>query len=137
MSPRITLSQTALQEIQRLKSHYCLKSSELEVSACEDLVLMIAAVSGGCMQWHYGLFFVTNQNSDGKDNLSIAYEDIELRVPEASQHLLDGLHIDYSDDLMGGGFRFSNPNAMQTCGCGSSFSNEVTTQEASNLHSCT
>jgi Fe-S cluster assembly iron-binding protein IscA len=29
--------------------------------------------------------------------------------------------LDYSEDLMGGGFRFHNPNAIETCGCGNSF----------------
>ncbi|WP_143438253.1 iron-sulfur cluster assembly accessory protein, partial [Hydrocoleum sp. CS-953] len=35
---------------------------------------------------------------------------------------LNGLTLDYSEDLMGGGFRFNNPNAKVVCGCGNSFS---------------
>ena len=35
---------------------------------------------------------------------------------------LNGLILDYSEDLMGGGFRFNNPNAKVACGCGNSFS---------------
>ena len=40
--------------------------------------------------------------------------------PESSQYL-DGLTIDYSDDLIGGGLQFTNANAGTTCGCGASF----------------
>ena len=42
-------------------------------------------------------------------------------IPSASSHLLDGIEIDYTDRLMGGGFKINNPNAASTCGCGESF----------------
>ena len=54
------------------------------------------------------------------------YEDETIRVvadPESRKYF-EGLRIDYTDDLVQSGFRFINPNAVQSCGCGSSFSCE-------------
>lgn len=47
---------------------------------------------------------------------------VEIVVDAHSLPYLDGLMLDYTEDLMGGGFRFHNPNAVQSCGCGNSFS---------------
>jgi len=47
---------------------------------------------------------------------------LEVVIDADSLPFLEGLTLDYSEDLMGGGFRFHNPNAAQTCGCGNSFS---------------
>lgn len=113
--PRITLSQTAITEIQRLRANY---------PADEPMMLMIEAEHGGCMDWYYKLSFVAT--SAVGDRPTLTHDDIEYTIPDTSRPLVDGLHIDYSDDLMGGGFRFSNPNAVQTCGCGTSFSIEPT-----------
>jgi iron-sulfur cluster assembly accessory protein len=110
----ITLSQTAIDEIRRLRANY---------PAEEPVVLIIEAAQGGCMDWYYKLSFMAKSNVG--DRPTTTHEDIEYTIPETSRLLLDGLHIDYSDDLMGGGFRFSNPNTDQTCGCGTSFSSQV------------
>ncbi len=72
------------------------------------------------MDWYYNLSFIAK--SELGDRPTQICESIEYIVLAPSLTLLDGLHIDYSNDLMGGGFRFSNPNAAQTCGCGTSFS---------------
>jgi iron-sulfur cluster assembly accessory protein len=47
---------------------------------------------------------------------------IQVAVDGQSVKTLTGLTLDYSEDLMGGGFRFHNPNATASCGCGHSFS---------------
>jgi iron-sulfur cluster assembly protein len=51
------------------------------------------------------------------------YEDGELRVVTDAQSLphVEALHVDYSDDLVEAGFRFINPRAAKSCGCGQSF----------------
>jgi len=43
-------------------------------------------------------------------------------IDDQSLDYINGLMLDYSEDLMGGGFRFHNPNAKHSCGCGNSFS---------------
>jgi iron-sulfur cluster assembly accessory protein len=54
---------------------------------------------------------------------------VQVVVDAQSISAIAGLTLDYSEDLMGGGFRFHNPNALQTCGCGNSFSlSEATPQ---------
>ena len=47
--------------------------------------------------------------------------DIRLVSEQESSKYLDGLTIDYSDDLIGGGLQFTNASAETTCGCGASF----------------
>lgn len=47
---------------------------------------------------------------------------ISVVVAQQQINYIDGLTLDYSEDMMGGGFRFHNPNAKQSCGCGNSFS---------------
>ena len=86
------------------------------------------------MDWYYNLSLL----SKGKDHDChvMNCEGIEVAVPVSNQGLLAGIHIDYSEDLMGGGFRFSNPNAAQTCGCGSSFSTNAMTEDCDTMHSC-
>lgn len=46
---------------------------------------------------------------------------LQVAIDADSVPQLDGLTLDYTEDLMGGGFRFHNPNATQICGCGNSF----------------
>jgi iron-sulfur cluster assembly accessory protein len=47
---------------------------------------------------------------------------IRFIIDNESFTYVNGLALDYSEDLMGGGFRFHNPQAITTCGCGNSFS---------------
>ncbi len=110
--PTVTFSPAAIEEIQRLKLQNSCGDS--------DAMLKLEAVRGGCIDWYYKMSFtaeVEHLNHQG-----MVAESLRLMVPTSSQQILAGLHVDYSEDLMGGGFRFLNPNAVQTCGCGNSFS---------------
>lgn len=82
--------------------------------------LRIGVTSGGCSGMTY-----TAAIEDGKPAAAdeIVYEGDGLRVvaDARSSLFLDGLQIDYSDDLIQAGFRLTNPNANKSCGCGSSF----------------
>lgn len=51
----------------------------------------------------------------------VAIDGVSLIVDSTSLMYLQGATIDYVDSLMGGGFRIENPNAVSSCGCGSSF----------------
>jgi iron-sulfur cluster assembly accessory protein len=81
--------------------------------------LRVAVVGGGCSGFSYQLDF-DDQEQDGDQ--VIDYEGFQVRVDPTSAPYLKGLQIDYVSSLHGGGFKFVNPNAAQTCGCGSSFS---------------
>lgn len=81
--------------------------------------LRVAVVGGGCSGFSYQLDF-DDKGQDG--DLVVQYDDVTVRVDPTSAQYLKGIRIDYVTSLHGGGFKFQNPNATNTCGCGSSFS---------------
>jgi iron-sulfur cluster assembly accessory protein len=85
----------------------------------ERHALRVGVVGGGCSGFSYQLDF-DDQAQDG--DVVLAYGDVQVRVDAASLQYLEGLRIDYVASLSGGGFKFVNPKATHTCGCGSSFS---------------
>lgn len=85
-----------------------------------DAYLRLAVKPGGCAGMSYDMVLDSTLRTGDK----IVYTSGDLQVitdPDSAQYL-DGLQIDYSDDLIESGFRLSNPNAQKSCGCGSSFS---------------
>ena len=59
----------------------------------------------------------------GSDDYVVSYDDgFKLVCDPKSLLYLFGMRLDYSNELIGGGFQFSNPNAQDSCGCGKSFS---------------
>jgi len=80
--------------------------------------LRVAVVGGGCSGFSYQLDF----DGEGRpDDEVLEYDGVQVRVDASSAQYLRGLTIDYVQSLSGGGFKFVNPNATHTCGCGSSF----------------
>jgi len=84
----------------------------------DSLFLRVYVTGGGCSGLSYGMGF--EENSE-EDDLVIEQNGIKILVDNYSQRYLKGANIDYIDSLMGGGFRIENPNAVQSCACGSSF----------------
>jgi iron-sulfur cluster assembly protein len=80
--------------------------------------LRVFVKGGGCGGMEYGMTF-DDQTREGDE----IYEQHGLRVlvDPTSLVYVEGANIDYVDNLMGGGFHIENPNAVSTCGCGSSF----------------
>ncbi|MFT5124769.1 MAG: iron-sulfur cluster assembly protein [Kiritimatiellia bacterium] len=83
-------------------------------------VLRMSVVPGGCS----GMTYKADIDDDRQPEDEVLFEDQEITIVsrEGTDLFLDGLTIDFSDDLIRRGFRFSNPNASGSCGCGSSFS---------------
>lgn len=81
--------------------------------------LRIEVIAGGCA----GLTYKPGLDSVMQDGDEIIYEEKGLRIVAdmRSALYLQGLEIDYSDDLINAGFRFSNPHTSKACGCGQSF----------------
>jgi len=96
-----------------------LKSKQEESGS---LVLRMGVRNGGCSGLSYAMDF-SNEDDIGEDDVFDEYEDegIKCVVDSKSMLYLFGLELDYSEDLIGGGFKFFNPNAEESCGCGSSF----------------
>jgi len=83
------------------------------------MVLRLGVKNAGCSGMSYDMKVDRTQQPD--DHI-YDYEGVKVVVNPESLPYLEGMTLDYSGDLMGGGFRFRNPNATHTCGCGSSFS---------------
>lgn len=73
---------------------------------------------GGCSGFSYGFTFDEQQN---EDDFEFPLDEYKLLVDAMSMQYLQGAEIDYKDELMGSNFTIKNPNAVTTCGCGSSF----------------
>jgi iron-sulfur cluster assembly accessory protein len=80
--------------------------------------LRIAVVGGGCSGFQYSMNFDTKKDGDGVTQL----DGVNVLVDEASLPYIAGTTLDYVEGLHNAGFRFDNPRATRTCGCGSSFS---------------
>ena len=89
----------------------------LEVTPENFLRLWVGA--GGCSGLSYQA--VIDDASTPLDVVLFEDGDIKIVSDDASRAYLEGITIDYEDDLVKSGFRFHNPNAVKTCGCGGSF----------------
>ena len=87
----------------------------------KDGGLRISIVGGGCSGFQYNLGL---DDSPREDDTIIEQGGVRLFVDPISQQYVYGTTIDYVNGLHGAGFKFVNPNAARTCGCGSSFSTE-------------
>jgi iron-sulfur cluster assembly accessory protein len=105
-STSIAITEKAKQELRRL-----------EVGG--NRFLRLNVVSGGCS----GMTYSAGLDDAIKDGDDVLFEDADIKVVAegGTAFFLEGLTIDYSDDLIRSGFRFINKNAKGSCGCGSSF----------------
>lgn len=79
--------------------------------------LRVYVEEGGCSGMQYGLVFDEIREGD----LIHEFEEVKVVVDPVSAEYMTGSVVDYSEDLVGGGFKITNPNARQSCGCGKSF----------------
>jgi iron-sulfur cluster assembly protein len=111
----VMLTEKAANEIKRVLS---------ESQKPLDTVLRVGVTGGGCSGFQYALGF--DEEFDARaDKASVFVSEqqgIRVAVDKKSDLFLDGTTIDFQDGLTGRGFTFNNPNAVKTCGCGSSFS---------------
>ena len=85
----------------------------------KDTNLRVSVVGGGCSGFQYSLSF---DDTVRPDDAVIEQNGVRVLVDSVSAPYLQGTTIDYVSGLHGAGFKFINPNATRTCGCGSSFS---------------
>jgi iron-sulfur cluster assembly protein len=81
--------------------------------------LRISIADGGCSGYSYKLDFEKEEKSG---DIVLRFDGLNVFVDPQSVGYLKGTVIDFTSGLYGGGFKFSNPNATGTCGCGTSFS---------------
>ncbi|HET7009575.1 MAG TPA: iron-sulfur cluster insertion protein ErpA [Anaerolineales bacterium] len=90
----------------------------LEERNLQGAALRVFVSGGGCSGMQYGMALEGNPR---ETDHSFDFEGVRLVVDPMSMSYLMGASIDYVDELMGGGFRIDNPNAVASCGCGHSF----------------
>jgi len=106
----ITITERARAEVKRIIA---------EQNLSPETALRIGVKGGGCSGFSYTLGF-DDQFSD-LDQIN-EVEDVKVVCDPKSFLYLNGTQIDFEDNLMGRGFKFGNPNAANSCGCGESFS---------------
>ncbi len=101
----VQLSEKAAQQIKKMTTTSPGKSLRIFVEA------------GGCSGLQYGMELSERKDGD----LELTDREVPFFLDEQSSSYLKGSLIDYADGLAYTGFRITNPNAKQTCGCGTSF----------------
>lgn len=94
----------------------------------DGYALRVFVSGGGCSGFQYGMALDNNLR---EEDLQYDMHGIKVIVDEISIQYLRGASIDYVEELMGGGFKITNPNAVASCGCGNSFK----TKDDSDPHS--
>ena len=94
---------------------------ELREKQGKDLCLRVGVRGGGCSGMSYTMDFEDPDRIQETDQV-FDYDGFKVVSDPKSLLYIYGLTLDYSTALIGGGFQFTNPNATQTCGCGTSFS---------------
>jgi iron-sulfur cluster insertion protein len=84
-----------------------------------DLKLRMFVQGGGCSGFSYGF---TLDEMKNEDDFEFEIGPTSVLVDALSAQYVQGAEIDYIENLMGAEFKIKNPNAVSTCGCGSSFS---------------
>lgn len=92
--------------------------SEIVAAQAAAKMLRVSVQAGGCTGYQYN-FDLVNEREAGdfvieKDGATVVIDDVSLP-------LMAGSKIDFVDDLIGASFKVTNPNAVETCGCGVSF----------------
>ena len=104
----INVSLAAVKEVKRLVTE----------QSREGQGLRVGVRGGGCSGLSYTLNFDAQKEGDNV----FESEEVRVLIDPKSLLYLDGMTLDFSDSLEGRGFKFVNPNASKTCGCGESFS---------------
>ena len=106
----ITITDRAASEVQRIVS---------EQNLPEETALRLGVKGGGCSGFSYTLGF---DDQVGEIDQVFESNGIKVVCDPKSFLYLNGTQVDFEESLMGRGFKFGNPNAAKSCGCGESFS---------------
>lgn len=107
--PDVKLTPKAIEMVSKMRAKEGLSA---------DHGMRIGVVGGGCSGFQYSLNFDTQKEGDRVTD----FGGVLVLVDEISLPYIAGTTLDYVEGLHGAGFRFDNPRASRTCGCGSSFS---------------
>lgn len=105
----LILTESAQQAVNRF-----ITNNETPVSG-----LRISVTSGGCSGLQYGMVL---EEAAAANDVVLQCGEVQVFVDPLSAPYLNGVTVDFQDTMEGGGFKFQNPNAQNSCGCGNSFS---------------
>jgi len=108
----IALTEAAAKEIKTI-----IQDQNLPV---EQTKLRVGVKGGGCSGFSYTLDLTEEQAAEGDEEIEA--HGVRILCNQRAYLYLEGVEIDFKDEVMGRGFVFKNPNATNTCGCGHSFS---------------
>ena len=106
----VTLTERAAEEVKRIINEQNLDG---------DTFLRVGVTGGGCSGFSYALGF--DKAYDEEKDTKYEIHGVTVVVDKKSALYLDGTTIDFYDGIEKRGFTFENPNAVKSCGCGSSF----------------
>src|SRR5436190_8259439 len=107
IEPVVSLTETAAEEVKAL----------LQKPENANKTLRVYVEQGGCSGMQYAMVF----DEQRPDDFAASMHGVSVLVDPFSAQYLRGTVVEFSDALVGGGFKISNPNAHQSCGCGKSF----------------
>lgn len=116
----ITLTHSATEKIKYLQAEDELQSLLQGKGIGNGPPLRIAVRPGGCSGFSYDMYF--DFKGVQEDDWTEDFEGVMVVVDPESALKLEGTILDYQESLQGAGFKFTNPSAFRTCGCGESFS---------------
>jgi iron-sulfur cluster assembly protein len=106
----VSITEKAAAEVVKVKT-----DQDLE----ESTFLRVGVEGGGCSGFSYSLKFESEFDKEADNRYT--HHGVDVVVDKKSALYLDGTVIDWHEDLDKRGFTFTNPNAVKSCGCGSSF----------------
>ena len=115
LAPCITLTDKALSHLNQLKQQKTVSDG------VDQLLLRIGVKQGGCSGMSYAMDLCKEDDITEQDHVEEWPEGFKVVIDPKSMLYLFGLELGYSNELIGGGFQFKNPNAETSCGCGTSF----------------
>jgi iron-sulfur cluster assembly accessory protein len=104
----VTISDTAARRI-----------ASILTASPEKQALRVSVEGGGCSGFSYKFDLVEDQQDD---DLVLERDNAKVLIDQLSLVYMDGSEIDFVDNLLGQSFQIKNPNAVASCGCGTSFS---------------
>ncbi len=107
--PIVTLTPAAIEKLRAMMAK----------EGKEGYAFRFGVVTGGCAGLSYELKFQKNAYDN---DITLEQDGLKIIINQESVEFVKGIQIDYLDTLRESGFKYSNPNAKSSCGCGTSFS---------------
>lgn len=108
-SPAINLTPKAVEMVKRTRNKEGLGDGH---------ALRVGVVGGGCSGFQYSMGFDAERHDN---DVTVHFDGVDVVIDEVALPYIAGTTLDYVEGLHGAGFKFDNPRASHTCGCGSSF----------------